>query len=233
MYFDAALPHAWKNLLESRVLMGTHGETRYAPHDDQWLFAKDVTRMTTPQERVILHYPSMGARKELWFYLDRSMDEVTAMAQVEKFRPGFDHSVLVYDDRSISPAERAIAEKLMKDHPTRFYDRFVFIDLRKQGGRLEGWSFARGKITPAYRFWVSHVYGPLSLTRQASLPEVCTAIRLNIPIAKDELPPASEPAEQACYDEYTTRRSAATTDTIEAPPPPPPPLPSPPPELKP
>ena len=61
----------------------------------------------------------------------------------------------------------AIAALVHKDHPTRFYDRFVFIDLRKQGGRIEGWGFARGRITPAYRFWVSHVYGPLSLARQA------------------------------------------------------------------
>ena len=229
LYFRAELPHAWHNLLESRELMGTHGEVHYAPHDDQWLFARDVTRMTAPTDRVILHYPSMGARKELWFYLDRSMDELTAMAQVDKYRAGFSRSVLVYDDRAITAPERAVAEKLMKEHPTRFYDRFVYIDLRRQGPRIEGWSFSRGAITAAYRFWVSHVYGPLSLVRKASAAEVCTAIRLGVPLAKDEPPPPPDATQKACLDEYAKRREAATGDTIDPPPPPPSPSPSPPP----
>jgi hypothetical protein len=225
LYFYAELPHAWHNLIESRVLMGTHGETHYEPHDDEWLFAKEITRLTAPTDRVILHYPSMGARKEMWFYLDRSLDEITAMAQATPHIS--DRSVLVYDDRTISPSERAIAEKLMRDHPTRFYDRFVLIDLRKRGARVEGWSFKRGPITPGYRFWVSHVYGPLSLVRRASLTEVCTALRLNLPLAKDEPAPSPERVLQGCYDEYMRRRNATTTDTIApAPPTPMPPTPA-------
>jgi hypothetical protein len=188
-YFYAILPHTWHNLIDSRVLMGTHGETRYQPHDDQWLFAREVTRMTAPSDRVILHYPSMGARKELWFYLDRSLDEITAMTQVERYRASFAREVLVYDDRSLTPAERTIAEALMKEHPTRFYDRFVFIDLRKAGPSVEGWGFERQKPQGAYRFWVSHVYGPLSLVRRGSPVELCTAERLGLPIAPGE-PPA-------------------------------------------
>jgi 4-amino-4-deoxy-L-arabinose transferase-like glycosyltransferase len=226
LYFRAEIPHAWANLIESRALMGTHGETHYSPHDDQWLFAKDVTRLTTPTDRVILHYPSMGARKELWFYLDRSMDEVTAMAQVDKFRAGFGHSVLVYDDRSLGAADRAIAETLMREHPTRFYDRFIFIDLRKQGARIEGWGFSRGRITPAYRFWVSHLYGPLSLVRKANITEVCTALRLGVPLATDEDAPATDGGQRACYAEYLRRRAATVSDTIEPPPPSPSPSPS-------
>jgi hypothetical protein len=221
LYFRCDLPHAWQNLIDSRALMGTHGEAHYAPHDDQWLFAKDVTRLTAPTDRVILHYPSMGARKELWFYLDRSMDELTAMTQVDKYRAGFAHSVLVYDDRAITPGERLVAEKLMKEHPTRFYDRFVFIDLRKSGPRVEGWGFERGKITPAYRFWVSHVYGPLSLVRKANIAEVCTALRLDLPLAKDEPPPPTDGGNRACFDDYLRRRAAAPGDTIEPAPPPP------------
>ena len=218
VYFWAALPHAWANLLESRVLMGTHGETRYSPHDDEWLFAKEITRLTAPTDRVILHYPSMGARKELWFYLDRSLDEVTAMKQVEGYAAEYGRAVLVYDDRAIAPAERAIAEALMRTHPTRFYDRFVLIDLRKAGPRVEGWTFVRGAITPGYRFWVSHVYGPLALQRRASAAEACTAIRLGLPLAKDEAPPIPDPAQAPCLAEYQRRRDAATGDTIDPPP---------------
>lgn len=230
IYFYAVLPHAWHNLIESRVLMGTHGEVAYKPHDDEWRFVEDVTRLTAPTDRVILHYPSLGARKEMWFYLDRSLDEITNMAQAKKHAS--DHAVLIYDDRAISPAERAIAEGYMRDHPTRFYDRFVLIDLRRRGPRVEGWTFVRGPITPGYRFWVSHVYGPLHVQRRASLAGVCTALRLGLPIAKDEPPPPPERPLRACFDEYTRRRAAATGDTIPPPPPPatpaaPPPAPHP------
>jgi hypothetical protein len=147
------------------------------------------------------------------------------MAQVQKYAPAFAHSVLVYDDRAISPAERAIAEKLMKDHPTRFYDRFVFIDLRKAGGRFEGWTFQRGPMSTAYRFWVSHVYGPLSLVRRANSAEVCTALRLHVPVARDEEPPLPDAAQRACLAEYAEARAASTGDTIAWPEPTPPPTP--------
>ena len=71
--------------------------------------------------------------------------------------------------RANAEAVKAIAKKieaLMKEHPTRFYDRFVFIDLRKPGAGVEGWGFERAKPQGAYRFWVSHVYGPLRLVRR-------------------------------------------------------------------
>jgi hypothetical protein len=115
----------------------------------------------------------------------------------------------------------------MRDHPTRFYDHFVYIDLRQRGPRVEGWTFVRGPITPGYRFWVSHVYGPLSLARRASLTEVCTAIRLGLPLAKDEALPPLERSQQSCYDEYLRRRNATTGDTIMPPAPTPPPAPPP------
>jgi hypothetical protein len=218
LYFVNELPLAYHNLLESRVLMGTLGEAHYTPHDDQWTFAKEVTRATTPEERVILHYPSMSARKELWYYLDRSMDEVTSMAQVDKYKATFNRSVLVYDDRAILPSERPIAEALMKDHPVRFYDRFVMIDLRVNGPRVEGYGFDRGKMSTAYRFWVSHVYPPLRVVRRASPTGVCTALRLGLPIAKDEQPPPPDPAQTACLAEYRRLRNDATGDTIAPPP---------------
>ncbi len=217
-YLVAVYPHAYKNLLDSRVLMGTHGETQYKPHDDQWLFAKEITRLTSQAERVLLHYPSMGARKELWFYLDRSLDEITNMSQVEKYKTD---AVLVYDDRTISQGERAIAERLMKTHPVRFYERFVLIDLRSDKPRVEGWAFVKGPMTPGYRFWVSHVYPPLSLVRRASSTGVCAALRLGLPIAKDEQPPVAEPQHAACFAQYMRMREAASGDTIEPPPPPP------------
>ena len=212
-YFIAEVPLAFASLLESRVLMGTLGEARYSPHDDQYAFAKEATRFTATTDRVILHYPSMTARKELWYYLDRSLDEVTNMNQVERYRKTFDHSILVYDDRAISPPERAVAEALMKDHPVRFYDRFVLIDLRVTGARIEGWDFDKGAMSPGYRFWVSHVYPPLRPVRRASATGVCTGVRLSLPIAIDEQPLRSDSG-QGCLKRYAELRAHTEGDTI-------------------
>lgn len=212
LYLAADVPQAAHNLVESRVLMGTHGEARYDSHGDAWTFGKEVTKRTLPTERVILHFPSMSARKELWYYLDRSLDEVTSLAQVAKYKNEFDHAVLVYDDRAITPFERSIAEDLMKSHPVHFFDRFVLIDLRVTGPRVDGYTFAKGPMSLAYRFWVSHVYAPLTVVRQASTTEVCTAIRLKLPLAKDE--PLPQKAGGPCWSTYVALRNATAGDTI-------------------
>ncbi len=213
LYLVADLPQAAHNLVESRVLMGTHGEARYDSHGDAWTFAKEVTLRTQPQERVILHFPSMSARKELWYYLDRSLDEVTSLAQVGTYKNEFDHAVLVYDDRAIAPYERAIAENLMKSHPVHFFDRFVLIDLRVAGARVDGYTFDKGPMSLGYRFWVSHVYPPLHVARRAAPAEVCTALRLHLPLAKDE--PLTDEGRGPCWADYLRRRAATPGDTIE------------------
>ena len=213
LYLVAVLPQAAHNLVESRVVMGTHGEAHYDSHADAWAFAKEITKRTLPSERVILHFPSMSARKELWYYLDRSLDEVTSLSQVARYKPEFDHAVLVYDDRAIAPYERKIAEDLMKSHPVHFFDRFVLIDLRVTGARVDGSTFAKGPMSLAYRFWVSHVYAPLTVAREASSTEVCTALRLQLPLATDEpLPPKGG---RPCWADYLRRRAATPGDTIQ------------------
>src|SRR5437868_6586998 len=81
-YAGAELPHAWHNWIDSRVLMGTHGESHYDPEQHKLVFAKDVNRHVKPDERVIIHYGQLGARKEMWFYLDRSFDNITTLAEM-------------------------------------------------------------------------------------------------------------------------------------------------------
>jgi len=83
LYAGAELPHAWHNWIDSRALMGTHGETHYDPEQHKLLFAKDVTRRVKPDERVIIDYGQLGARKEMWFYLDRSFDNINSLAELE------------------------------------------------------------------------------------------------------------------------------------------------------
>ena len=45
-YFVAEVPHAWHNLVESRVLMGTHGEAHYNPEQQKLRFAAEVHART-------------------------------------------------------------------------------------------------------------------------------------------------------------------------------------------
>jgi len=192
------------------VVMGVHDmSVGYDSHGEQWKFAEEVTKATKPTERVVLHYPSMSARKELWYYLDRSLDEITSLPQANKYRTD---AVLVYDDRGISPPERAYAESLMRQHPTRFYDHFVMIDLRQPTARIEGWAFEKGPMSLTYKLFVSHVYAPLTPVREANPLEVCTALRLNVPLAKDERLPAR--GSGSCWGEYLQRRNATPGDTI-------------------
>ncbi|HEX4459999.1 MAG TPA: glycosyltransferase family 39 protein, partial [Polyangia bacterium] len=60
VYLVAEVPHTWDNLLEGRVLMGTHGEQHYSPEQQKLRFAAEVHARTSQQERVIIHYPHLG-----------------------------------------------------------------------------------------------------------------------------------------------------------------------------
>src|SRR5262249_27937742 len=53
-YFVAEVPHAWHNLIESRVVMGTFGEAHYSPEQQKLRFASEVHNRTSKDERVII-----------------------------------------------------------------------------------------------------------------------------------------------------------------------------------
>jgi hypothetical protein len=190
VYVVLEAPHAYANLLESRVMMGTHGERNYNPEREKLLFGKEINRLTTPAERVILHYPHLSARKELWYYLDRSLDEVTHLTQAEKHKATWSKSVMVFDWKMLSADEKRWVLPLVATHPTIFFDHFTLVDLRKQGGGVTSYGFRERAVeSAAYKFFVQHKWKPLETYPMAWLPGVCDALEAGAPLAD----PASFP----------------------------------------
>jgi 4-amino-4-deoxy-L-arabinose transferase-like glycosyltransferase len=185
-YLVAEVPHAWRNLLESRVLMGTHGEAHYNPEQQKLRFATEVHARTTRDERVVIHYPHLGARKEFWYYIDRNYDEIQSLQELDKHKPTLGKSVLILDEKMLSAADRLIFDHLIQEHPVTFFDNFTMIDLRSTTPRAQSYSFEPGPMSLAYRFFVSHKYPPLALVRHAYLPGECEALTLGVPVATDE-----------------------------------------------
>ncbi|HXU71357.1 MAG TPA: glycosyltransferase family 39 protein [Polyangia bacterium] len=186
VYLAAETPHAYRNLLESRVLMGTFGEAHYSPEQQKLRFAHEVHNRTTRDERVIIHYPELGARKEFWYYIDRNYDEIQSLAQLDKLKATQSKSVLIIDERLLSVADRPIYERLIEKHPVTYFENFTMIDLRSSTPGAQSFAFEPTHMTPAYRWFVSHKYPPLKLVRRAYLPGECTALARGVPVAKDE-----------------------------------------------
>src|SRR5207302_7588425 len=142
VYLVCVLPHTWQNLIESRELMGTHGETHYSPEQQKLRFAAEVHARTSKDDRVIIHYPHLGARKEFWYYIDRNYDEINGLGQLDKLKATQPRSVLILDERMLSVVDRPIYERLIAAHPVTFFDSFTMIDLRSSTPHAESFTFA-------------------------------------------------------------------------------------------
>lgn len=182
LYLIAVGPKAFINLLESRQLMGAFGVPGYDPQRHKLRFAQEVHDRTTQQQRVILYYNHLSARKELWYYVDRTFDEIYALQELERFKKNWPISVVMLDSRLVSADERPYYDELLRRHPASFFDGFVMIDLRSDQPGITAYRFADGPMSPAYRFFVSHRYPPLRLLPATSGPGVETATRLNLPL---------------------------------------------------
>ena len=219
-YFAAEVPHAWHNLIESRVMMGTHGEGHYDPEQRKLRFAAEVHSRTTRDERVIIHYPHLGARKEFWYYIDRNYDEIQSLRELDRLKATLGKSVLILDEHLLSAADRAIFDRLIAQHPVTFFDSFTMIDLRSATPRAQSFAFVPTRMSPAYRFFVSHKYPPLVLVKRAYLPGECEALALGVPVATDEqLDEPSDARLLPCYhdllvDRGQDARARAVADTI-------------------
>jgi 4-amino-4-deoxy-L-arabinose transferase-like glycosyltransferase len=212
-YFALEVPHAWANLFESRVMMGTHAQPGYNPEREKMRFAQEVHRLVPQNGRLIIHYPELTARKELWYYLDRSFDEINHLSELPRVKRR-NESVLLLDEPLLTAGERTIFRDLIRQHPVTYFDHFVMVDLRSSQPGETSWAFVDQPMSPAYKFWVSHKYAPLGLTRRAYLPGVCEALFVGAPIAKDEaLPPAPRAlALQPCWHNLLVARGLGATD---------------------
>jgi hypothetical protein len=202
-YLAFEAPHAYANLLESREMMGTQGEPAYSPQREKMQFAAEITRTTQPSDRVIVDYRQLGSRKEFWYYLDRSIDEIASLSELPRTLPTQAKSLLLLDQRQLSSNDRPIYDELLRKHPVTFYGSFAAIDLRSQSPGARSFAFVPQPMTGSYRWLVSHVYPPLALQRIGYLPGLCDALKVGAPIAVDEaLPEAPAPidlARQACW----------------------------------
>jgi len=199
VYVILEAPHAYANLLESRVMMGTHGERNYNPEREKLLFGRLIHDATTPENRVILHYPHLSARKELWYYIDRSLDEVTHLTQADKHKATWSKSVMVFDWKMLSADEKRWVLPLVATHPTTFYDHFTLVDLRTQGGGISSYGFREREVnSAAYKFFVQHKWKPLETYPMAWLPGVCDALEAGAPLASPAAFPV--PAEATIKD---------------------------------
>jgi hypothetical protein len=221
-WFAVEAPHAWHNLIESREVGGTHGNGGYNPEREKARFAMEVHRRTTPAERVILHYPHLGARKELWYYIDRSLDEITELRQAERYKKTWSKSVLIFDHHSATPAELAYFRDLAAKHPVAFFGRFTLVDLRSNQPAVESWGFADGKMSRAYRFFISHKYPPSELVPRAYLPGICEVLDVSPPPPAggraEPIPPAPPLSDRpglACYARYLAWRGESALAETE------------------
>jgi 4-amino-4-deoxy-L-arabinose transferase-like glycosyltransferase len=206
-YLVAEVPKAFDDLLQSRVVMGTFGEAAYSPQAEKMRFAAEVHARTSQSERVIIHYPHLGARKEFWYYIDRNYDEITALTQLDRLKKTQPRSVLILDERMLNGGDRQIYEELIRKHPVTFFDNFVMIDLRSDKPGAQSFAFAPLRMSLAYRWFVSHKYPPLALVRRAYLPGECSALALGVPVARDEeLPEPHEARLVPCYHDLLVER---------------------------
>ncbi len=194
-YLAAEVPHAYANLLESRELMGTHGQLGYNPEREKTRFAQEVHRRTGVGDRVIIDYRHLGARKEFWYYLDRSFDELSYLSELPKYDQTRARSVLILDHSMLDSNDRPIFDALVRDHAVTFFGRYAMIDLRADKPLVTSYAFVDGRPSRAYRWWVSHKYPPLELVPSVYLPGVCEALDAGAPLANaDEALPAAPTA---------------------------------------
>jgi len=218
-YFVVELPHSWHNLIESREMMGTHSQPGYNPEREKLRFAREVHALTPPGRRLVVHYRHLGARKEFWYYLDRSFDEINSVAELPKLPPRAKDAVLLLDEQLLDAGERPIFRELIAHHPVTFFDHFTMIDLGNPTPGAKSWGFVERRTTPAYRFFVSAKWAPLDLLRKPYLPGLCEAAQAGVPLATDE--PAPEQPKNAAqlpcwHNVLVARGDAAAAARSEA-----------------
>jgi hypothetical protein len=214
-YLALEVPHAHANLLESRELMGTHGQGGYNPEREKTFFAQEVHRRTSKDDRVIIDYRHLGARKEFWYYLDRSFDELSYLGELTKYQKTWSKSVLLLDVTMLDAGERPMFDDLVRKHPVTFFGKFTMVDLRVDQPNVTSYGFVDGGMSRAYRFWVSHKYPPIGIAPSIYLPGVCEALDAGAPLADEDRAPAAQPKSPpgrtfaACWHNLSVQRGDA------------------------
>jgi hypothetical protein len=203
-YFVVEGQHAYKNLLESRVMMGTHGHVGYNADYPKQLFGMEVARRTGPEDFVFGH-ANMPRRLEFQYYMDRSTSNIASLAQLPeqlKLHP----RALVVMDGYPSPTEKKLLYHHMKKHPAWLIDRYLLLDLRSDRPEFREYVFQAQPMSAAWHWFVSHRYPPMAMKEVGTIYSACVAS------ATGNAPPAAAPepprppwhglAQIACYHNY-------------------------------
>jgi hypothetical protein len=207
--------HAYRNLVESRAMMGTHGHIGYQPQQEKMLFAAELTRATKPTERVILH-SSVGARKEFWFYCDRAFDEISNLVQLGTLRDTRSKSILAVDTTALSPPDRTIFNRLLAEHPVTYYESLAYVDLRVSKQLVRTLVFEREPSSLLYKWLVSTKYPKMIAVPGVYLPAQCDALSQGVPIQHEGPLPHHVAAQfEVCLHNLAVAR-AESADKIAA-----------------
>ena len=222
-YFALDLPHAWHNLIESREIMGTHGQPGYNAEYSKQLFAMEVARRTGKEDFVFVH-PSLPRRIEFYFYMDRSNLDIQTLAQLPSLQKEHPRALVLMDLFPSEP-ERKLMLELLKEHPGYSFDHYLLIDLRSKKAEFREYQYQPQPMSRAYRFFVSHKYPPMKAVETASLATACVyANTLLAPPADGKVPAAPSPSNyplSECFHNFEALRgdgpaAAAFRDKIGA-----------------
>lgn len=174
-YFAAVLPHAYFNLIESREMMGTHGQPGYDPEYGKLLFAQEVNRRTATTDRFV--NLNIAGRMEFGYYLDRSMalppwGAIQSLGQVPNILKSQPRTFLLAEDR-LSGQEQALLCSLLKEHRAFLFDGFLLLLLYDPTPEFHAYRFVPQTPSWAWRFFVSHKYPPMQLKEVASTYSKC------------------------------------------------------------
>lgn len=198
-YFVVEAPHAYANLLESRVMMGTHAQPWYNADYLKQLFAIEVARRTGPEDYVFIHR-NLPHRIEFEYYLDRSnrnFATLGALPALLRERP----RAVVLMDAYPAAGERRLMLDLIKEHPAYRFENFLMIDLRSglrsglgsQRPELREYDFQTERPSWRWRWFVSHHYPPMRARETLTAFGECLYAELRLPIPAG-LPEAPVPS---------------------------------------
>ena len=164
-YFATTLPHAFHNLVDSRVVMGTHGFVGYNPDYSKLMFAR-AAGAHTPKSAfaVFFHLPY---RVEFTYYFDRSYGvspwgELSTLAQLDEVRKQHPELVLV-TQRSLPAAEDRRLRELLQHHRAYAYENFLLVRLDEEIAQPEIHEYRFVPQKPSWIWWwfYSHKYPPV------------------------------------------------------------------------
>lgn len=164
-YFAMIVPHAVHNLMESRVVMGTHGFPGYNPDYPKLLFARAAAQHT-PRTSFAVFY-SLPYRLEFTYYFDRSYGlspwgELSTLAQLEGIQKQHPNLVLL-TQKQLPAAEDRKLRALLLHHPAYAYENYLLVRLDEEsaGPELHEYRFVPQRPSWVWQWFYSHKYPPM------------------------------------------------------------------------